>query len=84
MFLDTQSWDKLTMLRYSIFKCIVLHLQQVQLLLILHKQIKSSTTSSTTVKNTSHEVSGQISSLNEPQENKHPFDGVSIEQAYFC
>ena len=43
---------------------------------------KSSSTSSTSVKNTSHEASGQIVSVNEPQENEHSSYVVSIEQAY--
>ena len=42
---------------------------------------KASTTYSISVKNTSHEESGQSASVNEPQGNDHSSDVVSIEQA---
>ena len=47
----------------------------------IHKS--ASTKSSTSVKKTSHEASGQIASVNEPQENRNSSGVVSIEQAYF-
>ena len=43
---------------------------------------KYCTTSSTSVKNTSHEASDQIVSGNEPQGNEHYYDVVSIDQSY--
>ena len=46
-------------------------------------QIKkiTSTTSYKSVKNMSHEASGQIESVNEPQQIEHSYDVLSIEQA---
>ena len=50
---------------------------------VAKRKKQSSTKSSTSVKNMSHEASGQIASVNELQENEHSFDVVSIEQAPF-
>ena len=38
--------------------------------------------SSTSLKNTSHEVSGQIIAVNKPQENEHSSDVMYIQQDY--
>ena len=43
---------------------------------------KTYTSSSTSVKNTSDKVSGQITAVNEPQENESNSDVMSIDQAY--
>ena len=41
----------------------------------------SSTASATSVRDTSHQESSQITSLKQPKENEHYFDVMSIEQA---
>ena len=51
-------------------------------IIVSKTKIKSSTTYSTGVKNTSDQVPGQISALNEPQENVSNSDAVTIDQAY--
>ena len=51
-------------------------------IIVSKTKIKASTTYSTGVKNTSDQVPGQISALNEPQENLSNSDAVTIDQAY--
>ena len=57
----------------------VIHLQQVWIIVLLQK--KTSTASSTSVKNTYNEESGKIAAGNEPQENEPFSDVISIEDA---
>ena len=49
---------------------------------ISKKKNKASMSSSTSLKNTSHEVSGQIIAVNKPQENEHSSDVMSIDQSF--
>ena len=42
----------------------------------------ASTTSSTSVKNISHEASGQVASVNEPQEDEHYSDVDSLSSIF--